>query len=253
MSEQTQEKVIEWWREWDFDYTAMADQPLRELLDILKPVLAERDAGIDAGDEVVTLSAQVEMSESENKRLEEMAREWLTGRSVHGVTEGCTFLAGEINTSLADLSELLGQVRREERERGTVRLRYETAKFTQEEESRSVNARLLDEALLRLSEVGAERDAAFSGRQHEYLLRVEGERDEARAERDELRAEVERLKDRISRLGLQRGAQQIRAEKAEAALREIDAEAGCPAAEYVPALVRIWEIARAVLRAKAQP
>src|SRR3972149_7395068 len=136
--------------------------------------------GVASGHRVGRCQAR---SESEDKRLEEMAREWLTGRSVHGVTEGCTFLAGEINTSLADLSELLGQVRREERERGTVRLRYKTAKFTQEEESRSVNARLLDEALLRLSEVEAERDAAFSGRQHEDLLRGEAEGGGARAAR----------------------------------------------------------------------
>ena len=35
------------------------------------------------------------------------------------------------------------------------------------------------------------------------------------------------------------------------ALRQIDNEAGCPAAEYMPALPRIWEIARAAI-AKAK-
>lgn len=44
MNEQTpQEQVAEWWRRWGFDYTAETDEPLRELLEILKPVLAELD------------------------------------------------------------------------------------------------------------------------------------------------------------------------------------------------------------------
>lgn len=70
----------------------------------------------------------------------------------------------------------------------------------------------------------------------------------------ELRAEAERNRsaiwDALREIRIQNkelAREQERSKALAEALREIDAEAGCPAAEYVPALVRIWEIARAAL------
>ena len=124
------------------------------------------------------------MSESEDKRLEEMALAWWAKWAVDLSSYSCG-LGVHVEWAQDENEELvamLRQVQREERERAIAarqEWRSRMGLSTQDEIVKRAEA-----AEARLREVEAERDAALSGRQHEYLLRVEGERDAARAERD---------------------------------------------------------------------